>query len=277
MRLTQQAGPGTPARTSLPRPGSPRKATGLITLLVLLMIGGGTLVGVLVKPSDGPGTVTPQQLAAAGNKPPPPGIASRTLPATDAQAMGLHPVRPVHAPDFTLTDQHGRRFALDQLDRAHAVVLSFVDDRCTGVCPVISREIADAYHDLGTRAPGVEFVSVNVNATHNATSWLRAFIARKSPELGSVPTFRYLTGSIAALRTVWADYGITVDIDPDTGALYNSEGMYFIAPGGREIYQATPYANVRRSGIGWLPQATITQWGRGIAKYAEAAALAGKR
>lgn len=44
------------------------------------------------------------------------------------------------------------------------------------------------------------------------------------------------------------------------------------APGGAERYEATPYANMRPNGAGWLPAITISQWGRGIAQFAEAAA-----
>ncbi len=250
------------------RPGSTRKAAGFIIALVLVMLGGGALAAVLMKGGGGP--VTPQELSARSEAPPT-GAASQPLPASNRALMGLQPLTAAAAPGFTLTDQHGHAVSLDSLDRTHAVVLAFMDDRCTDICPIVGQEIADAYHDLGRRAAGVEFVAVNVNAAHNATYWLRSFIAEKAPALASVPTFHYLTGPPGTLRKVWASYHITVKVDPATGKVYHSEGMYFIAPGGAKRYQATPFANLRKSGTGWLPPATITQWGRGIAQYAKAA------
>src|ERR1700691_2626234 len=41
----------------------------------------------------------------------------------------------VPAPDFTLTDQFGRRVSLRQF-RGKVLVIAFVDARCTTVCPL---------------------------------------------------------------------------------------------------------------------------------------------
>ena len=249
------------------RPGSSRRAVIVMTGLLLLMIGGGMIAGAVMRAGSG-GGVTPQKLAQQ-TEAPPSGQADKPVAATNAELMGLEKLSAAHAPGFTLTDQNGHRISLSQLDRNHAVVLSFMDDRCTDICPLVAQEIADAYRNLGPRAADVEFVAVNVNAAHNGGHWLRSFIATHGPELASVPTFHYVTGTPAALRTVWSDYHITVKVDPNTGNVYHSEGMYFIAPGGTSRYEATPFANLRKDGTGWLPTATITQWGQGIAQYAE--------
>lgn len=271
MDTKRSADPADPAQAGRPRrEGSTRKAAGLITMLLLVMIGGGAVAGVVMK-SGTSAAATPQQLAARAG-PAPSGAASQPLPATNRALMGLQVLHRAPAPGFVLTDQHGHSVSLDRLDRSHAVVLSFMDDRCTDICPLVLQEIADAYHKLGPRAGKVEFVAVNVNAAHSATRWLRAFIKQHAPGMAGVPTFHYVTGSQAALRRVWSDYGIKVKVDPQTGKVYHSEGMFFISPGGGKRYEATPFANLRKNGTGWLPKATITQWGRGIAQYAATAA-----
>jgi len=66
-----------------------------------------------------------------------------------ADLMQLSPVPPQAAPGFTLTDQHGRTLSLLASLRGHAVVLEFMDPHCTDICPIVSAEFIDAYHDLG--------------------------------------------------------------------------------------------------------------------------------
>lgn len=268
--------PGEPAtdsrRPGHQRPGSSRRAVFLMTGLLALMIGAGMIAGAVMRSGSG-GGVTPQQLAQH-TEAPPTGQANKPVPATNAELMGLQKLSAARAPGFTLTGQNGHSVSLGKLDRHHVVVLSFMDDRCTDICPIVSQELADAYHDLGSRAASVEFVAVNLNAAHNATHWLRSFIATHSPELASMPNFHYVTGSPSALRAVWASYHITVKVDPGTGKVYHSEGMYFIAPGGTTRYEATPFANLQKNGTGTLPAPTITQWGQGIAQYAKAAGAA---
>ncbi|MGH9089487.1 MAG: hypothetical protein ACRDYZ_15500 [Acidimicrobiales bacterium] len=110
-----------------------------------------------------------------------------------------------------------------------------------------------------------------MNGGHNAPATLRSFITRSDHGVGAVPHFYFLTGARQALKKVWSDYGITVQI-VHIGTLIHSDAMYFIAPGGAERYQVTPFANERTNGTGSLPAATVARWGKGIAAYAEKAA-----
>lgn len=245
------------------RPGGSRRVIALVGGLLVLMLAGGALTAVLSGNTSG---VSREKLAAASVKPA--SVSNRALPASLAAMMGLershHPVT-----GFTLTNQHGQPVQLSHLDRHHAVVLTFMDDRCRDICPLVAQELVDAYHKLGPAAAKVDFVAVNVNAAHNAPVWLRRFIASSGHGIGAVPTFSYLTGSPGKLRGIWSRWGITVQVAAN-GTVVHSEAMYFIAPGGRVRYVATPYANLRKNGTGWLPLSTITGWGNGIARYAKA-------
>lgn len=245
------------------RSGGTRRAIALVGGLLALMLAGGALTAVLSGNTKG---VTRQKLAAASVTPA--GVSDRSLPASLAAMMGLEASHRVAA-GFTLTDQHGRSVQLSRLDRHHAVVLTFLDDRCTDSCPIVSHELVDAYHDLGSTAAKVDLVAVNVDAALTAPADLRRAIATSGHGIGEVPTFSFLTGSPGALRRTWAAWGITVQVGQH-GTVYHSEAMYFIAPGGTVRYLATPYADLRPNGTGWLPSSTIRGWGRGIAHYARA-------
>jgi cytochrome oxidase Cu insertion factor (SCO1/SenC/PrrC family) len=58
------------------------------------------------------------------------------------------------APDFTLTDQFGRRESLRSL-RGHVVVLAFNDALCTTICPLTTTAMVEAKGLLGAAGDGV--------------------------------------------------------------------------------------------------------------------------
>jgi cytochrome oxidase Cu insertion factor (SCO1/SenC/PrrC family) len=263
--------PGTQGRSGgrarlpgQPLAHSPRKATIGMATLVLAMAGGGALIGTLTSggPSSGP---TASQLSRA--EAPLPAAPNRQIPASNAALMDLATLGGKKAPDFALTDQRGTTISLSSLDASHAVVLSFIDDRGSDVGPVLAKELLSGYRDLGPEGPRAYFVAVNLDAAYNEPIWLRKFIAGHG--LGALP-FYYLTGSPAQLRQVWGDYGIQVQVGAPGGQISHSEAIFFIAPGGIMRYRATPYANMANNGTGWLPAATVSQWGRGIAQYVRA-------
>ena len=80
------------------------------------------------------------------------------------------PERP--APNFTLTDQSGESVRLSEF-HGKSVVLTFMDSRCTEVCPLIAQEFIDAEKDLGRRARSMVFVGVNVNPHANSVADVR--------------------------------------------------------------------------------------------------------
>lgn len=189
---------------------------------------------------------------------------SQPIQANLANFMGLSPAPGTTAPNFTLVDQKGQPVSLSQF-RGKVVALEFMDSKCIDICPIISQEFVDAYHDLGTRASKVVFVGVNVNAANASVADVASFTAEHG--LGGIPNWYYLTGSPAALKAVWNAYGVQVQVDPKTGVVLHSNPLYFIGPRGHERYVATPYANMRPNGTGYLAASSITRWGTGIAHY----------
>ncbi len=185
-----------------------------------------------------------------------------SIPTSLANLTALSPLPAKPAPGFTLTDQHGQRLALSQF-RGKAVVLDFMDTRCTTICPLVSEEFIAAHHDLGPSAGKVVFAAVNVNPYHAAVRDVAQFSAEH--QLTSIPGWHFFTGPIARLQAVWRGYNIEVQPrGPRTDTIHTS-AVYFIDPQGRERYLATPMAGSTKAGAAYLPLGQITAWGRGIA------------
>jgi protein SCO1 len=180
--------------------------------------------------------------------------------------MGLAPVPARPAPGFTLTDQDGRTVPLSGL-RGQVVVLEFMDPHCTDICPLVSQEFVDAYHDLGRSAPNVVFAAVNVNQYFNTVPDVRAY--SRAHQLITIPDWYFLTGPTAALQAVWRAYHVEVQAPSPDADIVHTSAVYFIGPGGTERYVADPMVDHTSSGTAYLPAGQIAAWGRGIALVAK--------
>jgi protein SCO1 len=182
-----------------------------------------------------------------------------------ANLMQLSPVPVTSAPGFTLTDQGGQTTSLAGL-KGHVVVLEFMDPHCTDICPIVSQEFLDAYRDLGTSAPRVVFLSVNVNRYYLRVADVAAFSSEQ--RLTRIPAWHFLTGSYPSLQAVWQAYQIQVDAPgPDADVIHSSQ-MYFIDPQGRERFLADPMVDHNASGSSYLPADQLASWSQGIALVA---------
>jgi cytochrome oxidase Cu insertion factor (SCO1/SenC/PrrC family) len=191
------------------------------------------------------------------------------IPASisDAQInlMGLSPVPVRAAPGFTLTDQDGRTLSLASL-RGKVVVLEFMDPHCTDICPIVSREYVDAYHDLGALGSKVVFAAVNVNQYHAAVSDMLAY--SREQQLITIPGWHFFTGPVPDLRKVWDGYEIAVQAPNPNADIEHTSALYFIDPAGRERFVAAPMADHSSTGTSYLPAGQIAAWGQGIAQVA---------
>ena len=181
--------------------------------------------------------------------------------------LGLSRVAADPAPGFRLTDQDGRMLSLSGF-RGKAVVLEFMDSRCTDICPLVSREFIDAYHDLGRAEGRVVFVAVNVNQRYNRVADVLAY--SRAHTLTAIPDWHFFTGPAAALQAVWREYDIAVTAAGQDSALVHTATVYFIGPHGAEHYIAEPAADHAGGGAAYLPPGQVSRWGRGIAQVAEA-------
>ncbi|MBW4078822.1 MAG: SCO family protein [Acidobacteria bacterium] len=180
--------------------------------------------------------------------------------------MSISPLPERAAPNFTLTDQMGKSVRLSQF-HGKSVVLTFMDSRCTEVCPLIAQEFISAEKDLGRRARSMVFVGVNVNPHANSVADVRHFTSIHG--LSSLNNWYFLTGPLARLVPVWRSYGIEVILPKNGTQTVHSSYMYFLNPLGRERFLADASVAQRRNGVGYLPPKLLQRWGRGIAYYLE--------
>ena len=231
-----------PPAESARRPVLPRWATfGLLPFTLALILSMTASAFLYVRSQSAAGTLSPQ-----------------------VQLMGLSDMSGKPAPDFRLTNQHGRPVALSAF-RGRAVLLAFIDSHCTEVCPVLAQEFLLAQRDLGTAAARVAFVGVNVDPMGMSVAAVERFSALHG--LTQLPNWSFMTGPTAALAGVWKAYGIEVVVPKGANQTVHADYLYFLDPEGRERYLAVPQVDRRANGVGYLPQPTLAQWGRGIADY----------
>jgi len=131
------------------------------------------------------------------------------------------------APDFTLTDQFGKRFSLRSL-HGKVAVLSFNDPECTTICPLTTTAMLYAKKLLGPAASKVALVGVGANPEATQVKSVRAY----SQAHGMLHKWRFLTGSLPELKRVWRAYYVAAAVV--NGSIDHTPATYLIGPNGRE-------------------------------------------
>ena len=159
---------------------------------------------------------------------------SRTADPITAEALAGTSGQPdTPAPGFTLTSQDGRQVSLAGL-RGKVVLLTFLDPVCTTDCPLIAQEMRSADTMLGAKASNTELVAVVANPTYISTAYTRAFTSQEN--LGQVPNWLFLTGSLTQLADVWHHYGIEVE-DLPAGAMAAHNDLAFVISADGKVQQ----------------------------------------
>ncbi len=192
------------------------------------------------------------RLAPPPSARPPALSALATNPDLDpGTALGGRP-----APGFRLVNQFGHPASLHQW-RGRVVVLAFVDDRCTTICPLTTMSLLDAVHLLGPAASAVQLVGVVANPEALSVSDVASFSAAH----GLTTSWQFLTGSLSQVRRVWSAYGIYAAIVD--GHVDHTPAVYIINRQGREetLFETQmAYASIAQQGqilaraiARWLP------------------------
>ncbi|MGH9086818.1 MAG: SCO family protein [Acidimicrobiales bacterium] len=251
------------------RPGGPGGAGGggeggggrsfsrrtLLLLAAAVVLVAGTAVAVVTVRSGNQASLTSIR---------PSGIPAN-ISTPDAALMGLDSLPTHRAPGFTLTDQSGQTLSLDSF-RGRPVILEFMDPHCTDICPILSQEFVDAYHDLGSAGHRAVFLAVNVNKYALGVSAIAAF--SKAHQLDTIPTWHFFTGPLPTLEQLWTKYEIAVTAPGPNADVLHTSIVYFIGPNGHERYLAAPAVTHTKTGQAFLPTNQITAWGHGIATLA---------
>jgi len=149
---------------------------------------------------------------------------------------------------------------------ARVVVLTFFDAPCNDICPVLASEIQQADADLGARAGGVEFVTVNTDPSALAAS--AEAPAVNGTGLGALPNWHMVTGPLTSLNPLWKAYGVSISLDTKTRLEAHNDVMDFVDPQGVVRYRATPFADESSTGVFTLAAASEARWAQGMATYA---------
>jgi protein SCO1/2 len=109
------------------------------------------------------------------------------------------------APEFTLTDQDGKRVALKDL-RGKVLAITFIFASCADTCPLLTATMAGLQDRLGAAfGPRVHFISITVDPERDTPEVLKRYAeAHRANPAG----WSFLTGTQVEIREVARRYGI---------------------------------------------------------------------
>ncbi len=248
-------------------PPVPRRVV-VWVLAVIFVFGFGGLVLDRAFTNSGAATSVPTT-TLAGTGPPAVPVAPAAPPlASSLDAfIGLKRLGTAAAPDgsMALVQPDGSLWSLDRA-RGKVVVLTFFNQGCNDVCPVLGAELHQFLADLGPAVGSVQTVVVNTDPNHTAVDAAPA--ALTATGLAGQPGVLFLSGPIARLNALWADYGVTVTVGQNASQESHNDILYFIDPTGRLRAEAVPFADEAPDGTFSLPAADVQRFARGIAAYA---------
>jgi cytochrome oxidase Cu insertion factor (SCO1/SenC/PrrC family) len=172
-----------------------------------------------------------------------PATAAGTASASSGSLRwGLHGAP---APALNLPDQNGQRTTIADL-RGHVVLLTFLDSRCTNLCPIEGAQLAQVQRYLpAAQQPELVVVSVNPADT-------QASVARFVRQAGWKRPWRWLLGTRQTLAPVWSAYHIGVRFSKGravqtgnttirvAGSISHTIALYLIDGHGRERFGYLP-------------------------------------
>jgi protein SCO1 len=144
---------------------------------------------------------------------------SSSLQGTD---LGSSP-----APNFSLTDQFGKRVSLAEF-KGKPVVLTFLYTNCPDQCPLTAEKLHATLQELGNAAPNVGVLAVSTDPARDTTSAALKF----SQSHRMQEYWHYLVGPKSKLAPIWSAYSIYAQ--PEQQTVNHSLGLYVIDKQGNE-------------------------------------------
>ena len=106
----------------------------------------------------------------------------------------------VHAPEFTLTDQNGKRVSMAEY-RGKPVVVTYLYTHCKETCPIQAQMIRGALDDLGHDIPAL---AISVDPFRDTRASAKAF-NRKAKMTGRL---RWVLGTRRQLQPLYRGFAI---------------------------------------------------------------------
>jgi protein SCO1/2 len=139
----------------------------------------------------------------------------------------------LRAPDFSLTDERGRRVRMSDF-RGRPTVVTFLYTNCQDTCPGQAQVIKGAFAELGRDLPAV---AVSVDPPRDTPASARRFLS----EQRMMRRLRFALGDRRDLRPVWNGFSV----QPQRDDLEHTGRLVLVDATGRQrvafpIDQATP-------------------------------------
>jgi protein SCO1/2 len=130
-------------------------------------------------------------------------IFSFAVALSTAGGESLPKIKPV--PQFTLTNQDGKRLSLKDL-RGKILAITFIYVSCADTCPLLTAKMAGIQDRLGAAfGPEVNFLSITVDPERDTPEVLKRYAeGHKANPVG----WAFLTGTPTEIRDVAKRYGI---------------------------------------------------------------------
>ena len=91
------------------------------------------------------------------------------------------------------------------------MLLTFIYDHCTEVCPLIVSNLHTALLKLGPAASKLQIIAVSVDPKGDTPATVKTFLAAHE----MTGRMEYLIGPFSELAPVWREYGVQVQASPD--------------------------------------------------------------
>lgn len=148
-------------------------------------------------------------------------------PASAPTASAALPVL-FDAPSFALTDQDGRPFDTARL-RGKVWVANFVFTHCAGICPMMTKHMAD--FQRATKGSTVHMVSFSVDPERDTPAALKDYAAAAKADESR---WHFLTGATRA--QLWAiAKGMNLAVGEDTGDQVMHSNHFLLIDGGGKV------------------------------------------
>jgi protein SCO1/2 len=135
--------------------------------------------------------------------------------------------RPQAAPDFRLTDESGRAFALSD-EKGRWILLAYGYTTCPDVCPLTLAHLRDVKKAIGPNADQVAVVFVSVDPERDTVDVMRRYVRHFGDD------FKGLTGTLDQVAIAAKAYGVKYEKQPlDSAAGYSvshTAYVYLIDP-----------------------------------------------
>jgi len=150
--------------------------------------------------------------------------AALRLPELHGQATWAAGTRP--APRFTLRNVFGGSLSLSRA-RGRVTLITFLDSRCRGLCPVVGRALGAVQRSLPAGARP-EVLIVSVDPSGDTAASVHTAVQNWRIE----PGWRWLSGTRPQLAAVWRAYGVVVR--QSTSDIVHGAAVYLVDPRGYE-------------------------------------------